>query len=312
MDKKATRDGFGKGLLKLGEKDERIISVEADLAKSTRSNWFSEKFPDRCFSVGISEQDMISVSAGLASSGKIPFASTFAIFTERAFEQARNSVARPNLNVKIIGSHGGIHTGEDGSSAQAIEDFAIYRALPNFIVLCPADAVEAEKMTLELARHKGPAYMRLTRNKIPILSDEKLHFRIGKGVVIKDGSDAAVFACGTMVHNAIQAAEELEKQGISVAVVNMSTIKPIDKELVEKYARKTGVIVTAEDHNIIGGLGGAVCEAVCDTFPVPVERVGLKDTFAESGKPEELYEKYGLSKKHIAEAVKKIIKIKGK
>lgn len=310
MEKIATRDGFGKGLLKEGTKNKNIVTLDADLAKSTRAVWFAEKFPRRDFKMGISEQDMMSTAAGLASCGKIPFATTFAIFSERGFEQIRNSIARPNMNVKIIGSHGGLATGEDGSSAQCIEDFAIYRSLPNMVVLCPADALEAEKAVSAVVKHKGPVYMRLTRTKTPVIYNKNMKFEIGKGDILKNGKDVAIIACGPLVHNSLEAAKNLKKEGISAAVVNMSTIKPIDKKLIIRIAKKTKAIVTAEDHNIIGGLGGAVSEVLAENYPVPVERVGMKDVFGESGTPDSLYKKYGLDSAAIMKAVRKIIKRK--
>ena len=305
-----TRDGYGKGLLKQGKLNKNIIVLNADLTDSTRSEWFVEEFPERSFSIGIAEQDMICTAAGLASSGKIPFANTFAIFSERAFEQIRNSIARPNLNVKIIGSHGGIFTGEDGSSAQAIEDFAIYRSLPNMVVLCPGDAIEAEKLVTEMVKHKGPCYMRLVRKGIQVIFDEKQKFAIGKGIVLRGGKDATIIASGPLLSEALKACEELKKENISVKVINMSSIKPIDKDLIISSAKETKAIVTAEDHNVLCGLGSAVAEVLAENFPVPIEFIGIKDTFAESGKPYELYEKYGLSSSHIVKAVKKVIKRK--
>lgn len=305
-----TRDGYGKGLLKQGKLNKNIVVLNADLTDSTRSEWFVKEFPERSFSIGIAEQDMICTAAGLASSGKIPFANTFAIFSERAFEQIRNNVARPNLNVKIIGSHGGIFTGEDGSSAQSIEDFAIYRALPNMAVLCPSDAIEAENLVEEMVKHKGPCYMRLTRVGIPLIFEEKQKFEIGKGIVLKEGKDIAIIACGPLVNEALKAYEELKKENINVKVISMSTIKPLDKALIIKSAKETKAIVTAEDHNVLGGLGSAVAEVVAENFPVPMEFIGVKDVFGESGKPYELYEKYGLSFPYIIKAVKKVLKRK--
>ncbi len=304
----ATRDGYGKGLLAYGKINKDVVVVDADLGKSTRSNQFGKQFPERYFNVGISEQDMICISSGLASSGKIPFANSFAIFTERAFEQIRNSVARQNLNVKIIGSHGGILTGDDGSSAQSIEDFAIYRVLPNMTVVNPADGVEAEKAVRVIAEHKGPVYMRLTRDKVPVIFGEEHEFKLGKGVVLRKGKDAAIFATGPLVTEALKAADELSKNGVNVSVVDIHTIKPLDNELVLRLAKETGAVVTAEDHSIIGGLGGAIAELLAENFPCRMVRVGVKDTFGESGKPEELYKKYGLSYENIVNAVRHSIK----
>lgn len=307
-EKIATRDGFGKGLLEYGRKNGNVISVEADLGKSTKSLLFSKEFPERQVNVGVSEADMMLVSCGLAASGKIPFASTFAIFTERAFEQIRNAVCRMNLNVKVIGSHAGMITGEDGSSAQCIEDIAVFRTLPNMAVVCPADAVEAEKAVEAIALHKGPVYMRLYREKTPVIFDSKHKFTIGKGTVLADGKDVAVFAYGPQVHEAMLAHEELKKQGITAKIINMSTVKPLDKELVIASAKTTGALVTAEDHSIIGGLGGAVAECLAENFPCPLERVGVNDTFGESGKPADLYKKYRLSSSDIVTAAIKAIR----
>ncbi len=304
---KPSRDGFGTGLLEAGKKNKNIVSLEADLGKSTRSNWFRKEFPDRSFNVGIAEQDMINTAAGLAFSGKIAFASTFAIFTERAFEQFRNAAARTNLNVKLVGSHAGFKTGPDGASAQCIEDMAVYRSLPNVAVICPADAVEAEKATIALAGMKGPAYMRTTRAKVPVLFDDSYTFEVGKGVVLKEGDDLTIIACGPQVYEALKASELLAKDDIEARIINMSTIKPIDEDLIVKSAEETGAIVTAEDHNVIGGLGSAVSEVLTKTVPVPVEKVGVKDTFGESGDPDELYEAYGLTARHIYKAAKKAI-----
>ncbi len=305
-----TRDGFGKGLLKLAEKNQNIVALEADLGKSVRTEWMKQKFPDRVFNFGISEQDMFVTAAGLASCGKIPFAGTFAIFTERAFEQIRNTIGWGNMNVKVIGSHGGILTGEDGASAQTVEDIAVYRALPNFTVIVPADSIEAEKAVEVIAKHKGPVFMRLTRSGVPVIFDENYRFEIGKGKVLGEGKDVSLIACGPLVSESLFAAEILEKEKIKARVVNMSTIKPLDNNLVLKCARETGAIVTAEDHSIIGGLGGAVAEFLSENYPVPVERIGIKDSFGESGSPAELYKKYGLTAENIASAAKKVIRRK--
>ncbi|HLC64919.1 MAG TPA: transketolase family protein [Candidatus Nanoarchaeia archaeon] len=303
----ATRDGYGTGLLKVG-KNPNIVALDADLSDSTKSIEFGKAFPERFFNVGIAEQNMMSIAAGLAASGKTVFASSFAIFSERGFEHFRNTVARPNLNVKLCGSHAGFKTGEDGSSAQCIEDFSVYRSLPNVAVISPADAVETEKAVEFLASYKGPSYMRTTRAKVPVIFDENYKFELGKGVVLKKGKDAVVFATGPLVHESLKAAEELQKEGINIYVVNIHTIKPIDESLVIKLAKETKAVVSAEDHNIIGGLGSAIAEVLCKNYPAAMEMVGVKDTFGESGTPEELYEKYGLTHKHIIKAVKSAIK----
>ena len=308
--KVATRDGYGKGLVAAGKKNKNVVALDADLSDSTRSEWFQKEFPDRFFSMGIAEQDMIGTAAGLALSGKIPYASSFAIFMERAFELARNIISRNNINVKIAGSHAGLHTGEDGKSAQAIEDISIYRALPNFIVLQPADAIEAEKAVLALLEYRGPSYMRLLRNPLPVIHNDGYKFQIGKGEVLRNGKHAAIFATGTMVHESLAAAEILKKSKINVSVVNIHTIKPIDEKLVIDLAKKTNCVITAEDHNIIGGLGSAVAEVLSENYPCVIKRIGLEDKYGESGKPAELYDKYGLSAKHVAEKVMEVFKRK--
>ena len=308
MEALPTRDGFGKALLRLGKANKDIVSVEADLGKSTRSCWFSKEFPERNFNVGIAEQNMMLVAAGLASCGKIPFASTFAIFSERGFEQIRTSIARRNANVKIVGSHAGLLTGEDGSSAQAAEDMAIYRSLPNMVVISPADAIEAEKAVEALVKYKGPAYLRLTRDKVPVLFDADYKFEIGKGRVLKEGKDITVIATGPLVAEALEAHEQLKKEHISLRVINISTIKPIDEKLIVQAAKETKALLTAEDHNIIGGLGSAVAEVLAENHPARLKRIGVNDLFAESGKPRELYEKYGLTAAHIVKEAKQLLK----
>ena len=308
--KVATRDGYGKGIVAAGKKNKNVVALDADLSDSTRSEWFQKEFPDRFFSMGIAEQDMIGTAAGLALSGKIPYASSFAIFGERAFELTRNIISRNKLNVKIAGSHAGIHTGEDGKSAQAIEDISIYRTLPNFIVMQPADAIEAEKAVLALLDYKGPSYMRLLRNPLPIIHNDNYKFQIGKGEILRKGKDAVIFATGVLVHESLAAAEILKKNKIDIYVINIHTIKPIDEKLIMSLAKKTNCVITAEDHNIIGGLGSAVAEVLVENYPCIMKRIGMEDKYGESGKPDELYDKYGLSAKHIVENVKKIVKKK--
>ncbi|MFH0868543.1 MAG: transketolase family protein, partial [Candidatus Woesearchaeota archaeon] len=297
---KATREGYGEALLELGKSNPNVVVVDADLGDSTKAEIFGKQFPERYFTSGIAEQDMIGIAAGLSVSGKIPFASTFAIFSERAFEFIRNIVSRNKLNVKIAGSHAGIFTGEDGKSAQAIEDIAIYRALPNMIVIQPCDYVEAKKAVHALADYRGPSYMRLLRNPLPIIHDNNYKFQIGKGEILRKGKDAVIFATGTMVHESLKAAEELKKGNIDVYVVNIHTIKPIDKSLIIDLAKKTNCVITAEDHNIIGGLGSAVAEVLSEQYPCIMKRIGMQDCYGESGKPAELYDKYGLSAEHVA------------
>ncbi|MBS3105617.1 transketolase family protein [Candidatus Woesearchaeota archaeon] len=305
--KLATRDGYGKALLELGKINPNVVALDADLSDSTRSEYFAKQFPERFFSMGIAEQDMVGAAAGLAFSGKIPYASTFAVFSERAYEFVRNVVSRNKLNVKITGSHAGIFTGEDGKSAQAIEDIAAYRALPNMVVLQPCDSVEAEKMVFALADYKGPSYMRMHRNPVPIIHDSDYRFEIGKGEILKQGKDAVIFATGTLVHEALKAAEILKSERIDVFVVNIHTIKPLDVNLAIDLAKKTNCVITAEDHNVIGGLGGAVAETLSENYPCIMKRIGLNDKYAESGKPDELYRKYGLDADSIAEEAMKFI-----
>ncbi len=302
-EKIATRDAYGKALQKLGTENQNVVALDADLGDSTRSLLFGEEFKERYFSMGIAEQNMIGTAAGLAVSGKIVYASTFAIFSERAFEFVRNIVSRNKLNVKLAGSHAGIATGEDGKSAQAIEDIAIYRALPNMIILQPCDGIEAEKMVFWLANYKGPSYMRLQRTALPVIHSADYKFKIGKAEVLIDGADAVIFATGTMVHEAVGAQKMLAAQNVSIAVVNISTIKPLDDELIVAYAKKTKVVFTAEDHSIIGGLGSAITELLSEKYPCKIVRIGLNDTYAESGTPAQLYEKYGLSAPQIAKRV---------
>jgi transketolase len=309
-EEKATREGYGEGLLELGKSNPNVVVVDADLGDSTKAESFGKEFPERYITSGIAEQDMIGIAAGLSVSGKIPFASTFSVFSERAFEFVRNIVSRNKLNVKLAGSHAGIHTGEDGKSAQAIEDISIYRTLPNMIVIQPCDYIETKKAVHTLANYSGPSYMRLLRNPLPIIHDNNYKFQIGKGEILKKGKDVVIFATGTMVHESLQAAEILKKDKIDVSVVNIHTIKPIDEKLIIDLAKKTNCVITAEDHNIIGGLGSAVTEVLSENYPCIMKRIGVEDTYAESGKPEELYDKYGLSAKHIVEKVKATIKKK--
>ena len=307
----ASRDGYGSALLKLSN-DPRVVVLEADLGKSTKSCLFRAEFPERTVSMGIAEQNMMLVSAGMASSGKIPFASTFAIFTERAFEQVRNGIARPGLVVHICGSHGGIHTGTDGSSAQSIEDLAIYRTIPNMTVMHPCDDLSAEELTLQLLNHEKPSYTRTARNKVPRIYNEEnvKEIKIGKGNIIKDGADVAIIACGVMVNEAKIAAEKLENDGINACVVDMHTIKPLDGELIDKLAEQCGCFVTVEDHSIIGGLGGSIAEYLSRNKPTPVEMVGVDDRFGESGGTTELMAHLNINSDSIINAANAVIKRK--
>ena len=304
----ATREAYGRALVRLGEQNPDIVVLDADLAKSTKTIKFKEKFPERFFDMGIAEADMMGTAAGLAASGKIAFASTFAIFaTGRAWEQIRNSICYTNLNVKIAASHAGIAVGPDGSSHQAIEDIAIMRVIPNMKVVTPADAVETEKAVEALVETPGPAYLRLGRSGVPVLYEETYEFRLGKASVLREGSDVTLIAVGTMVRLALAAAENLAKDGINARVINMSTIKPIDTDAIASAIKETGAIVTAEEHSVIGGLGSAVAETVCEMAPAPVVRVGIRDKFGQSGKADELMETYGLTAGRIAEAAREAL-----
>ncbi|MBC6695406.1 transketolase family protein [Terrisporobacter mayombei] len=305
----ATRDAYGKALVKLGQVNDDVVVLDADLSKSTKTNDFFKAYPNRFFNMGIAEQNLIGAACGFAAAGKIPFASTFAMFaTGRAFEVIRNSVCYPKLNVKICATHAGITVGEDGGSHQSVEDISLMRSVPNMTVLVPADGIEAEKMILEAAKFNGPMYVRLGRSAVPTLFDENYEFKIGKGAILRDGNDATIIACGIMVNEALVAADMLKEENIDVRVINMSTIKPIDTELIVSAAKETKAIVTAEEHSIIGGLGSAVSEVVSENHPIIVKKVGMNDTFGESGTPNELLEKYGLTAKNIAEKVRQALK----
>ena len=311
LEKKSLRDEYGAALADLGEINKDIVVLDSDLSSSTRTSVFAKKFPERFFNMGVAEQDMLSTAAGLAAAGKIPFASTFAIFaTGRAWEQVRQSVCLSNLNVKIVSTHGGITVGEDGPSHQALEDVAIMRVMPNLTVVVPCDAVETRAVVKKAAETYGPFYVRTAREKFPVLMDKDYVFTPGKGVVLRHGPDVAIIACGYMVSKALEAAEKLEADGISASVVNMSSIKPIDEDLIITMASTTGAIVTAEEHSILGGLGSAVAEIVCEREPVPVMRVGMRGKFGSSGKPEELLEYYGMSATAIADAAHRAISLK--
>lgn len=309
--KASTRERYGRTLVELGREDPRIVVLGGDLNKSTFTVLFAREFPERFFDLGAAEQNLMGVAAGLASAGKIPFCSTFAVFaTGRAFDQVRVSIAQQNLNVKIVATHAGVITGEDGISAHGIEDLALMCALPTFTVVAPADAVETEEAVRVAARTPGPFYIRLYRPPTPLVHEGPCRFRLGKAEWMREGDDATIIACGSSVAYALEAAALLEREGISCRVVNMHTLKPLDEEAVEVCARETGAIVTAEEHYIHGGLGSLVAQAVARRYPVPMEFVALT-RYAESGKPEELLEKYGLSAPHIAEAVRRVLRRKG-
>lgn len=307
-DKIATRDAYGKALLILGAENPNVVVLDADLSKSTKTADFGKKYPERFFNMGIAESNLLGTAAGLAAAGKIPFASTFAIFAVgRAFEQIRNSIAYPKLNVKIAATHSGITVGEDGGSHQAIEDVAIMRAVPNMVVLVPADGEETQQVILAAAKYNGPVYIRMGRLAVPLLFGEDYNFEIGKANVLKEGTDVAIMANGLMVSMALEAAVELAVEGISVSVVNVASVKPLDEETIVRIAKQTKAVVTAEEHNIIGGLGSAIAEVLGEKLPTPMVRVGLKDTFGESGRPQELLEKYGLTKVDLVKAVHEVL-----
>ncbi|QCX34069.1 transketolase family protein [Caloramator sp. E03] len=302
---KATRDAYGEALAELALTNKNIVVLDADLGKSTKSFDFKKVCPERYFDMGISEQDMISTAAGLAISGKIPFASTFAIFAAgRAFEQIRNSVAYPNLDVKIVVTHAGLTVGEDGATHQAIEDVALMRSIPNVTVICPSDAVETKQVIFSAARYDGPMYIRLGRLSVPIIHDENYKFEIGKGEVLRRGKDVTIIAMGIMVSKAIEAAEKLKEEGIEASVINMPTIKPIDKELIVEFAKYTNKIVTVEEHSIIGGLGSAVAEVLSVECPTRMKMIGVEDKFGHSGTPAELLEHYNLTVENIVNVAK--------
>lgn len=307
----ATRDAYGEALAVLGETNKDVVVLDADLSGSTKTAIFGKKFPERFFNIGIAEQDMVGTAAGLAAAGKVPFVSTFAIFaTGRAWEQVRQSVAYPKANVKVVATHAGITVGEDGASHQSVEDIAVMRVIPNMTVIVPADGVETRKVVEAVAKYKGPVYVRVARGKSPVIFDDSYKFEMGKATVLKEGTDVAIIACGIMVPRAVETAEILKKDGISARVINMATIKPLDAESVIKSARETGAIVTAEEHSVIGGLGGAVAEVVAENCPVPMKRVGVEDKFGTSGDADKLMEVYGLTAENIANAAREVIKRK--
>ncbi|SFR03605.1 transketolase family protein [Desulfoscipio geothermicus] len=311
-EKIATREAYGKALVELGRQNPDVVVLDADLSKSTKTYDFGKNYPERFFNIGIAEQNMMGTAAGLAAAGKIPFASSFAVFaTGRVYDQIRNSIAYPRLNVKIGASHAGITVGEDGASHQAVEDIALMRCLPNMTVFVPADAVETRAAVLAAAEIDGPVYIRLGRSGVPVLHDkDNFNFVPGRAITLRDGSDAAIIACGIMVSAALEAAELLAGEGLAVRVLDMHTIKPLDVDAVVEAARATGAVVTAEEHSILGGLGGAVAEALGENCPVPLRRVGVRDTFGESGKPGELLEKYGLTPAALAQAVREVLQRK--
>ena len=312
-DKIATREAYGNALAEFGS-DSRIVVFDADLSKSTKTDTFRKKYPERFFNMGIAEGNMMVTAAGMAACGKIAFASTFAMFAAgRAFEQIRNSICYPKLNVKIGATHAGISVGEDGASHQSIEDIAIMRALPNMTVISPADAVETRHAIKAAIEHEGPVYLRLGRLNVPVIFEEgSYNYQLGKGVTLSEGSDVTIVATGLMVHAALEAKDMLKLEGISARVINIHTIKPIDVDIIVKAARETGIVVTAEEHSVIGGLGSAVADVLSENYPVPLLKVGVQDKFGKSGKPDRLLEMYGLTAKDIYSKAKDALVMKNR
>ncbi len=308
---KGTRDAFGETLVELGG-NEQLVVLDADLGNSTRARKFGNAFPERYFNVGVAEQNMMGLAAGMACTGKTVFASTFAIFaTGRPWEQIRNSVCFSKLNVKIVASHGGITVGPDGGSHQSVEDISLMRCLPNMKVIVPCDYVETKKVIREIVKEKSPYYVRLGRAKYPVYTDENTPFEIGKGLLFEEGCDVTLISTGTMIEYAMNASQQLAQKNISAEVIHMHTIKPIDEDIIIRTAGKTGAVVTIEEHSVIGGLGSAVCEVLCKNKPVPVEMIGIQDRFGRSGTSSELMQAYGLDVPHIIEAAEKVILKKG-
>lgn len=305
MDKKATREGYGDGLVALAEIRPDLVVLDADLAAATKTSIFKKAYPDRHFECGIAEQNMMGVAAGIASTGKLVFASSFAMFaTGRAYEIVRNSIGYPGLNVKIGGTHGGISVGEDGATHQCNEDIALMRTIPGMTVINPADYIEAKAAVLAMAEHQGPAYLRFGRLAIPVFNSPDYKFELGKGVTLKDGKDITIIATGLMVAEAIEAGKALAEQGINARVINIHTIKPIDRDIIVKAARETGKIVTVEEHSVIGGLGSAVGDVVLEEYPVPVVKIGINDVFGHSGAAKDLLVEYGLTAENIVKTTK--------
>ena len=305
----ATRDSYGKALVELGKEHDDVVVLDADLANATKTGVFQKAFPHRHFDCGIAEANMMCMAAGLATTGLKPFASSFAMFAAgRAFEQVRNSIGYPHLNVKIGATHGGISVGEDGASHQCCEDFALMRSIPGMTIICPADAVEAEAATKAAYDLEGPVYLRFGRLAIPVFHEEGFHFVVGKGEVLRDGSDVAIIANGLLVYEAIQAGELLAQQGISAMVINMATIKPLDEELVIRAAKECKKIVTVEEHSVIGGLGEAVCSLLAEKCPTPVRRLGVQDAYGHSGPAWDVLREYGLTAETIVEEIQAFAK----
>jgi transketolase len=306
---KPSRDGYGLGLVDLGTADPRVVVLGADLTASTRANWFKDKFPDRFFSIGIAEANMVNVAAGLSLVGKIPFVCTYGVFVAgRAWDQVRTTVCYANLNVKLGGAHGGISVGPDGATHQALEDIALMRCLPNMTVVVPCDAIETRKATVAIGKMHGPAYVRFGREPIPVITTDQTPFTLGKAETFRDGSDLCIIACGYMVGEALQAAETLQQEDkVSARVVNLHTVKPIDRAAIARAAAETGAIVTAEEHQVMAGFGSAVAEVVTTECPVPMRFVGIQDRFGESGEPEELLDEFGCTARAIVAAARQVL-----
>lgn len=308
MNKIPMRDGYGKALLKLIGNGKPVVALDADVAKSTRTVWVRDQYPEHFLDMGIAEQDMVGTASGLALGGMIPFASTYGVFLAgRAWDQIRTTVCYNNLNVKLAGAHAGISVGPDGATHQALEDVALMRVLPNMTVVVPCDAVETEKATLALAEREGPCYIRFGREAVPVITDEDSPFEIGKANVLRDGKDAVLFANGAMVYEGLEAAKQLAGEGIDLMVVNLHTVKPLDQEAVVAAAQKTGRVITAEEHQAAGGMGSAVAECLAQNYPVPMRILGMQDGFGESGAPDELMKRYGFSSDAIYQAVKDFV-----
>jgi transketolase len=313
VEKIPTRDGYGHGLVEMGKDNQRIVVLCADLSDSTRAQWFADKYPDRFVEVGISEQDMMGLAAGLAAVGKIPYVSTYGVFcTGRAWDQMRTTVAYGDFNVKIASAHGGVSVGADGATHQSLEEIALSRVLPNMKVVVPTDYWETKKATLESARIHGPMVIRFGREKVPVITTPETPFRFGKAETFRFGNDVAIFACGPMVYEALIAAKELEKRNIEARVINLHTIKPIDEEAIITAAKETGAIVTAEEHQITAGFGSAIAEVVVEHYPVPMKRVGVLDRFGESGEPDQLMVEFNLKSTDIIKAVEDVLRRKKK
>ena len=308
MEKKAIRVAYGEAIVKLGAENDKVVVLDADLAAATMTNGFKKAYPDRFIDCGIAEANMVDMAAGMSTMGLIPFCSTFAVFAGRSYDQIRNGVCYPKFNVKFGFSHAGITLGEDGGSHQAIEDIALMRTIPGMVVMCPSDDVEARAAVRAALEYEGPVYIRFGRAAVPVINDHPgYHFEIGKGTVVREGKDVTIVATGICVDSALGAAKMLEEEGISAEVVNICTIKPLDEEIILNSAKKTGKVVTVEEHSVIGGLGSAVCDCLCAHYPVPVKKVGMQDVFGESGSAAALVEKYGLDAKGVYKSVKEFL-----